>query len=266
MSYPFRPLFGDLAKHSTTRPAFTLVELLIVLGLIALVLSLAIPSLSAARREARLLHCMRNAASLHQIASLYCIDYRGLAPALIRDDSRVLEVASNRRAFMAYPVLLLEIGPLPQFSGIQPGSKQIMCPDNQPSRQGYSEQGYLSDYSLSASFYFDAAYLSPNLSPDLWSPFRAKIQFIDGAMFPSAKATFFERSVWHSWRGSFSPAANLVGLQPRWTTGKISISFADGHSEQLLSTDLCPSVERNPELPYQELDLTPWGVRGRDKR
>lgn len=57
--------------------AFSLIELLVVIGVIALLVSLLLPALASARRAARQTGCLSNVRSLEQAQMLYCHDYRG---------------------------------------------------------------------------------------------------------------------------------------------------------------------------------------------
>ena len=60
---------------------FTLVELLVVIGIIALLISILMPSLSKARKQALTANCMSNLRSIGQALQLYAAENRGKFPA-----------------------------------------------------------------------------------------------------------------------------------------------------------------------------------------
>jgi prepilin-type processing-associated H-X9-DG protein len=77
------------ARVRTSKPhrdlsAFTLVELLIVIGIIALIISMLLPALTKARRAANCVACMSNMRQIVSAVLTYTMDNKGrLMPALI---------------------------------------------------------------------------------------------------------------------------------------------------------------------------------------
>jgi len=64
-------------KH---RMGFTLVELLVVIGVIALLIAMLLPALNRARAAARMIQCQSNLRQLAQFGFMYAAEYKGILP------------------------------------------------------------------------------------------------------------------------------------------------------------------------------------------
>src|SRR5438309_109137 len=68
------------------RAAFTLVELLVVIGIIALLISILLPTLQAARRSAQTLVCASNARQISLAIRMFAQEHRGYMPTVSDKD------------------------------------------------------------------------------------------------------------------------------------------------------------------------------------
>src|SRR5215213_4461829 len=77
---------GDMFTHDgrgarrTRLVAFTLVELLVVIGIIAVLISILLPALNRARESARQVQCLSNIRQLSAASLMFANEHKGLMP------------------------------------------------------------------------------------------------------------------------------------------------------------------------------------------
>src|SRR2546423_12112112 len=74
-----KPKEDSMRKRN--RCAFTLVELLVVIGIIALLISILLPTLGRARESANTIKCSSNLRSVGQGLAIYLANNKGTLPA-----------------------------------------------------------------------------------------------------------------------------------------------------------------------------------------
>ncbi|MCB9865343.1 MAG: prepilin-type N-terminal cleavage/methylation domain-containing protein [Phycisphaerales bacterium] len=78
----YRRMFQGSRRFSPRSRAFTLVELLVVISIIALLIAILIPSLSKARKQAKKVICQTNMRSLSQGAFTYTVEWGVYPPSI----------------------------------------------------------------------------------------------------------------------------------------------------------------------------------------
>jgi prepilin-type N-terminal cleavage/methylation domain-containing protein/prepilin-type processing-associated H-X9-DG protein len=115
---------------------FTLVELLVVIGIIALLVGILLPVLNGARESARVTACLANLRTIGQAAGMYTSDNKGfIVPGTYRDTSQAPN-ANGHFVYESWATILVAAKylPYPPASANQPpfANNVFYCPSGLP--------------------------------------------------------------------------------------------------------------------------------------
>jgi len=158
------------------RGGFTLVELLVVIGIIAVLISILLPSLSKARESAKAVQCAANLRQLHTAMHLYAANFKGyVLPS--RSWSGVGTLDTRWCGIDLLATVFSVKGQTNSQAGKQAltdrVAKMLDCPSNDRNRGG-SITGISVDYTYNTSMGDDRAYpASPQYSATrAWAYFK----------------------------------------------------------------------------------------------
>ena len=131
-------------RHRKT--AFTLVELLVVIGIIALLISILLPALSRAREAANNIKCSANLRAIGQGISIYIADFHGTIPASnwyygLQISNGVQTPAKPTQGYVHWSAMIFNggkhLGNVPDLAAVdpayltKPGWEMFQCPSLQ---------------------------------------------------------------------------------------------------------------------------------------
>jgi prepilin-type N-terminal cleavage/methylation domain-containing protein len=256
---------------------FSIVELLVAIGVMAILLALALPGLSGARESARRSKCLTQLRNHYQLIAAYAMDNDDNIPFVWPADREApdlpYEVPPNSPDWYLAATGLWQLRLLDSFGG-DPLHESFFCASSPylSEYEGAAEALGIERYKIRATIDYDlssALFLDPH-ALDPARPERA-VRFyiprrISEVQFPSSKGFLKDTPVYHDaqWR--------RTGVS-HFFTDKIA-GFSDGSAEVLNTAELLPGLVMNPtgdpvrdrvRAETAKLDFTVWGVRGRDR-
>ena len=198
------------------RNAFTLVELLVVIGIIALLISMLLPALNKARKAAKSTQCLSNLRQLGAAVYLYLNDNHFVFPAgeVIRPDGTLFKrtqcgwMGKRGLPLLGYHNLPANVRPLNKYLGQfgpEDNVEVARCPEDIATLGGGQSFYDVVGTSYGADIINPGTLTDPD---DPWAgkrysqvrhPSRIVLLADEGAFYPGIDADFSQRQFyWHS--------------------------------------------------------------------
>ncbi|GAB4385523.1 MAG: hypothetical protein Kow0022_11710 [Phycisphaerales bacterium] len=266
--------------RTVNRSAFSIVELLAVMGILMILLALLMPALSGTRAEARRRVCQAEMRQLSTMIFAYSVDSRDVLPFPL-EPAEGGSFRYPRTGMVVAPVYALAFAsywPVAMFDefGESMYADVLLCPDDVISlasraeiaeMKGVSEQEVQGPLvrGLSQSCYVDPVALHEPRAT--WEDWFLRVNALHDVTFASQKALLVEQEPFHD--------ADYQPNQWNLATFRLMVSAMDGSVEWRRGADATPGVRLPIDRAYGldpasvDMRLSPFqwckdGVRGRD--
>jgi prepilin-type N-terminal cleavage/methylation domain-containing protein/prepilin-type processing-associated H-X9-DG protein len=228
------------------RRGFTLVELLVVIGIIALLVALLMPALNAARQQSQLVVCASNLRQTYQSLALYAHDNQGWLPPVQFTNPGPPSV------FAYWMNHICPIAPPNNWIRVKNylGNPEVLtCPS--------AVRSWSSGGTLRGTYGMNYRMVFPNADKPRWhTTDRYNNQYYN------LQKTRTPQEVYLLGDTSFNPANGIYNPQlvygnadARHRPGKLNIAFHDGHVEALYKKSVAP---RSDVLGTEVYRVRPW--------
>jgi prepilin-type N-terminal cleavage/methylation domain-containing protein len=237
------------------RRAFTLIEVLVTIGVISLLAALSLPAIAGARGASQRSKSLINLRSIHQSVCQYAAADKELYPAVVPGRTYALYCGATGgiaywQTELQFPFLLGDWLPWHDNLGV------YLSPSAQRDFKGVTSCGFPPSYFYSSSFVAGPRTWSGNATPD---PVLLHGTSTFQVAASANKVIFWEWELPYTHRERRLDGVDIAESVP--------VMFADSHADQrvpALGSDPVPNPFPDSGHSYKRLSNTLNGVLGRD--